>query len=80
VYLNTIGDHDPADIRPELVHIRKGTPTNLGTKERKLRIRDDIGYAKSEYPDVYLVERGLEYIPHIFARLSRRQEYWTSQS
>jgi len=38
VFINTVIDEDPADIRLKLVYVIKGTPTNKRTNERKLRI------------------------------------------
>jgi hypothetical protein len=52
VVMSTAKDEDPADIRPELVHVRKGTPTNERTNERKLRIRNGTCFTNKEYPDV----------------------------
>jgi len=80
VIMSTVKDEDPADIRPELVHVRKGTPTNEKTKERKLRIRDGTGFTNKEYPDVYQLQRGPEYIPRTVATVSKRTEYWAVQS
>lgn len=82
LFLDTVGDKDPALARPELVHIKKGTPTNLKTKERKLRIRDGRGCGTGHKPSTYPVLRGLEYFPRLVARVypsTGRQEYWTSR-
>jgi hypothetical protein len=80
VILSTAMDKDPADTRPELVFVRKGTPTNKRTNERKLRIRDGTGFTYKEYPDVYQLQRGPEYIPRTVATVTKRTEYWAVQS
>jgi hypothetical protein len=79
VYLDTVGDKDPGQVRPELVHVCKGTPTKKVTNERKMRIRDGAGFEKKDYPDIYIVERGPAYVPRTIATLARRKEYWSTQ-
>ena len=83
VFLDTVGDKDPGVIRPELVHVKRGTPTNSKTKERKLRILDGRSHGPARMPSTYLLLRGLEYSPRLAARVhlsSGRQEYWTSRT
>ncbi|KAH0845987.1 hypothetical protein FOPE_11189 [Fonsecaea pedrosoi] len=80
VLLNTYGDVDPGDIRPELVRVRKGTPTHSKTEERKLRIVDGNAVERSAKSYVYPVERGLEYTPRTFANYTSRKEYYTTLS
>jgi hypothetical protein len=80
VFLGTVGKHDPTEVRPELVHIRKGIPTNKNTNERKMRIRDGVGFSKNPYPEVYPLEIGRDYIPQAAARMINRAEYWSTQS
>jgi hypothetical protein len=80
VHLSTFGDQDPADVQPEMVHVRKGTPTNSRTGERKLRIRDGGDFGVTPFPMVSFVERGQEYTPRTFARLTRSKTYWTTTS
>jgi len=80
VYLDTIGDKDPASSRPELVRIQKGTPTNSRTGERKFKIRDGPGVRFIEYPDEYPLTRGPEYLPRLSVRVLSRKVYWSSRS
>ena len=83
VFLDTVGDKDPGVVRPELVHVKRGTPTNSKTKERRLRIRDGYGYDSSYNPEKFPLLRGLEYLPRLAARVhpsKGRQEYWTSRA
>lgn len=81
IFLDTVGDKDPGIVRPELVHIKRGTPTNSKTKERKLRILDGYYHDTGRLPDTFPLIRGLKYSPRLAARVKRlggRQEYWTS--
>ena len=83
VFLDTVGDKDPGVVRPELVHVKRGTPTNSKTKERRLRIRDGRGYNSLHMPETFQLLRGLEYLPRLAARVhptKGRQEYWTSRT
>ena len=73
VYLDTFGDRDPAQIRPELVHIQKGVPTNRRTMERKSSIKDgsmELGPMRSSADDRSPPIRGREYIPRSSANAS----------
>lgn len=81
VFLSTVGDQDPAEVRPELIHVRKGTPTNAKTRERKLRIRDGFGFRKMEYPGIYPAdETSGYYISRAIAKTRCQNEYWSSRS
>ncbi|KAI4122401.1 MAG: hypothetical protein LQ347_006510, partial [Umbilicaria vellea] len=83
VFLVTVGDKDPGIVRPELVHIKRGTPTNTKTKERKLRMKDSLGAVLKGIPEGQPLLRGLEYLPRLAARVNRlsgRQEYWTTRA
>ncbi|KIX95295.1 uncharacterized protein Z520_08812 [Fonsecaea multimorphosa CBS 102226] len=79
VLMTTYDDLDPGDVRPELVHIRKGTPTNSKTGERKLRILDGIGIERTAKSYVTPVERG-EYTPRTFANHISRKDYYVTLS
>jgi len=82
VFLGTIGDKDPAEVKPHLIHIRKGVPTNAKTNERKLRISDGYFDFPSDLHQVYS-EPSVEYnscLPRAVARVTRRGEYWTSRA
>ncbi|EXJ73847.1 uncharacterized protein A1O5_03609 [Cladophialophora psammophila CBS 110553] len=78
VHLDTYGDRDPAVVRPELVHIRKGTPTNSRTGERKLRIRDGSGIGRGAKSCVCPVERGPTYTPRTFVNYTSRKDFYKS--
>lgn len=83
VFLDTLGDRDPGIVRPELVHIKRRTPTNTTTKERKLGMKDGYGIEVGTKPETQPLLRGLEYLPRLAARVNRlsgRQVYWTSRT
>lgn len=78
--MGTAIDKDPTEIRPELVRVMRGTPTNKKTNERKFRIRDGTGFPSEDYPDVYELQRGPEYVPRTVATVLKCTEYWATQS
>ena len=56
VFLSTVDNKDPAEIRPELVKVCKGTPTKINTNERRLRIRDGLGRITVYYPEYATIQ------------------------
>ena len=80
VFLDTVGDKDPAVVKRELVHVKRGIPTNSKTNERKLRIYDgaDMGFGRNEPPKTCPQIRGPEYLPRLAARVNKRKEYWST--
>ena len=42
VFLDIIGQKDPARVRPELVHIQEGTPTKVATGEQRYFLEDGL--------------------------------------
>ncbi|OAP65588.1 hypothetical protein AYL99_01560 [Fonsecaea erecta] len=78
VLLSTYDNLDPGDIRPELVHIRKGTPTHSKTGQCKSQILDGSGIERTTESYVYPVERGLECIPRTFAHHISRKDYYVT--
>ncbi|KAL9078110.1 MAG: hypothetical protein Q9157_002965 [Trypethelium eluteriae] len=80
VYLNTVGKLDPADVRPELIRIGKGVPTNKKTNERKLRIRDGVRFRKMARPACFLLKEGQSYTPRAATKNSHRREFYASRS
>ena len=79
VYLDTVGDKDPAEVRRHLVHVKRGTPTNLKTNERKLLLRDGSGFTRKMYPDSFPLLNGGSYVPRCAAKVVRRVERWASR-
>ncbi|KAL9618984.1 MAG: hypothetical protein Q9160_006378 [Pyrenula sp. 1 TL-2023] len=75
VFLSTFGMEDPARIRPELIHVRRGTPTKRKTQERKIRIRDGRGIMEGLKDIPQYIQRGKDYVPRTAARVTRRTEY-----
>ncbi|KAL2820146.1 hypothetical protein BDW59DRAFT_164760 [Aspergillus cavernicola] len=80
IFYDTIGSPDPSQCRPELVHVRRGTPMNRKTREIKFWIRDgNAHFATSGHPGVDTLETGAQYVPRSVARITQRTEYWSSQ-
>jgi hypothetical protein len=81
IFLDTVdplGEKDPASVRPEFVHAKRGTPTNVKTNERKFLLRDGTAFAKVRYPASYPIFTGATYVPRCAAKVMRRRELWTS--
>ena len=74
VFLSTIGDDDPATIRPELIHVKPGTPANALTGERKFRLRDSQDANWDDAPYAEIVDRGTSYQPRSTLRTDSRVE------
>jgi hypothetical protein len=79
ILLDTMGHKDPADIRPHLVHILPGTPTNIRTGERKYQLRDGMGRPKDLPPRSYPLLAGSSRVPRCAAKVTKRSEYWASR-
>ncbi len=82
VFLGTTLDKDPAEVKPHLIHIRKGVPTNARTNERKRRIGDGYYDFPSDLPRAYCEppEETESCLPRAVAQVTRRSEYWTSRA
>lgn len=78
VFLSTRGDRDPTEVRPELIEVKMGTPTNIKTNERRFLLRDGTGLVRKDYPDSYPTFTGPSYLPRCAAKVSRRQEFWST--
>lgn len=80
VFLDTIGDKDPAETIPYLIHIQKGVPTDTTTNERRFIIADgSYGRFSFNLPKIYGMP-GTEMkksLPRAAARVTRRREFWT---
>jgi len=70
---------DPSDVRPEILHIKRGTPTHSQTSERKLRIRDGLGFTRA-YPRSYAIDRGVMYRPRSSGTTGLRSDFWSIQT
>ena len=82
VFLDTVGDKDPAAVKPHLVHVAKGVPTNVKTNERRSFIVDGKINFTPDFPRVYRIppaQTGLS-IPRAVAQVTRRTEYWATGS
>lgn len=78
-FLSSCGDSIPAKVRPELLHIRRGVPTNGKTGERKLRIAD-APTRIIHLPPVSVLDRQGEYVPRCVIKVNTRTEYYASRS
>lgn len=79
VYLDVVGDKDPAEVKPHLIHIQKGMPTNSRTHERKSQISDGPRF-KIDLPRIYRVPptEKKTCLPRLVAKVTQPTEYWTS--
>ena len=78
-FLNCCKDSDPAKVRPELIHVRIGVPTNALTLERKSRV-EDTPTSLSSLPDTTVLDRGEQYVPRCEMGVTSRTEYFTSHA
>ena len=80
VYFDTFGDRDPTQVKPELIHIREGVPTNKRTMERKMLLCDG-GSTPSPLStpseDNSQPIRGRDYVPRSSATASWT-EFWST--
>lgn len=79
VFLNNIQDGDPAKGAPELLHVKRGIPTNTRTNEQKHRIGDSLSRLYPQ-PATRVEDRGDSYIPRCVIGAASREEYCTSRS
>ena len=82
VYFDTFGNIDPAQVNPELIHSRKGVPTNKRTMERKMFLYDGASTSRPMYTSSRNNGepiRGREYVPRSSATTSRT-EFWTTSA
>lgn len=82
VFLGTTLDKDPAGVKPHLIHVQRGVPTNARTNERKRRISDGYYDFPSDLPQAYCEppEETESCLPRAVAQVTRRSEYWTSRA
>ncbi|KAI9723888.1 MAG: hypothetical protein M1828_004007 [Chrysothrix sp. TS-e1954] len=80
VYLDTVGDKDPTDVRPDLVHVRHGVPTSKRSGARKQFIRDGYAGCKRLCPDSHEVIRAATYVPRAMATIMSRRPFWASRA
>ena len=78
MFLDVVGDKDPEDIKPHLIHIKKGVPTDARTSERKLQIADSPRL-EAQHQRVYRIPPAhtTSIIPEAAAQVTKRVEYWT---
>ena len=81
VFLGVVGDTDPASINPEMLFLRKGTPTKLRTGERRSIMRDtekDVLTSNrfSLVPELQILDKGRSYKPRSIYSVDQRYEYY----
>ena len=82
IFLDTIGDKDPANVRRDLIHIQKGIPTDTRTNEQKNHLRDGPVKAVNIYSSTGHIVRESpsgKCLPRTAATIQRRTEYWNSR-
>ncbi|KAI4250070.1 MAG: hypothetical protein L6R40_000242 [Gallowayella cf. fulva] len=83
VYFDTFCGRDPTQVKPELVHVRKGVPTNRKTMERKMFICDGhmtpgpMFNTTNAMKDDSQTIRGRDYVPRSSATASCA-EFWST--
>ena len=77
IFFDVVGEKDPSKVRPELLHVVEGVPTNDKTKEQKCILRDGSG-VNSPPPDCLPQIRRSCLEERQVAKLVRRQEAWVS--
>jgi hypothetical protein len=83
IFLDVMGTKDPADARPELLHLQKGVPTVLETGQRKLRIKDANHTWHWDPESVsrrVVIDRGSTYLPRSVTTVRRRTEYYSTRN
>lgn len=80
VFLNCIGDIDPGNARPELLSLKRGTPTSTRTNERKYQIADaDPPWTKGTVRRPLRVDIKDSYLPRCLSPVSKRTEQYSSR-
>jgi hypothetical protein len=79
IYLDCIGDNDPANVFPEALHVKKGVPTNEETNEQKMRIEDAPIDRLRILPGLEVMDRGETYLPRCATQVTHRAEYFASR-
>lgn len=81
VFFDTLWDKDPAEVRPDLVHVVSGTPTNIKTMEQKFLLRDGVLLRGGEsHLEESRLFSGATYLPRCAAKASKRRELWSSRA
>lgn len=79
IYLDCIGDNDPAGVSPEVLHVKKGVPTNERTNERRMRL-EDAPDLSGNLPCQEVIDRGETYLPRCATQVIDRAEYFASKN
>jgi len=80
LYFNVAGDHDPGDVRCELLRISKGVPTSSRTKVQKTSILGAPYIRPSEYRPPRTIETSGSYEPRCLSQVTKRTEYYSARA
>ena len=73
VFYDIVGDKDPSEVTPELVHVQRGVPTHVSSGERRKILLDGVYPPKSQnFPTI----KGSSYLPKNNLRIHQRKEFW----
>ena len=78
IFLDTMADKTPSETRPEVIHLREGTPKKESTGERRLFVTDGILFTSQGYPNSYPVHRGAAYTPRCSAGVGKATRDWVT--
>ena len=79
LFYSSIGDHDPEELRGDMVCIKQGVPTNVRTGKRKYRIVDAPSMEKSHRtPKIF--EKTGSYVPRCMTKVTKRTEHYSTRS
>ena len=80
VFLDTVGDKDPAEVQSTSIHVKQGVPTMEDSNERRHVIVDSELETLEGYPDNHPILRGTKtYVPRSAASCKSRSEIWSIQ-
>ena len=77
IYFDTVGDKDPADVRPELIHIKRGVPTHVQTGERRRILVDGRALGRGSPRGGYSLVNATKFIPQSVGTVKKRRELWS---
>ncbi|KAI9890678.1 MAG: hypothetical protein M1814_003747 [Vezdaea aestivalis] len=79
LFLSSVGNNDPAEVRPEMVHIKRGVPMVGSTQEQVRQLRD-LRITTGHLANDNIVGRGTFYTPECVSSVSCRKEFWTPRT
>ena len=77
-FFDTVKEKDPAEVEPELLHVKKGIPTNSVTGDQKSFLRDGVTHRQSQELDSAIMKG--DFLPRTVATAFTEGKYWTTTS